>query len=157
MIQLSINAMKPLAYHLDLGAKLAPLRRRGVLIVGSGNIVHNLRRVDASRPTGALDWAQRFNDATRDRLIDAPADAASLADHPDYERAVPTADHFIPALYLAGLAAAEKSAPNVLIDGYAYGSLSMTAYGLNGHCPTSPTTGSGAAAFPDVPADESNI
>jgi len=157
VVQLAINAMKPFDYHLELGAKLAPLRRRGVLVVGSGNIVHNLGRVDWSRPADAFDWARRFNEATRDRLLHAAGDAAALVEHPDFELAAPTPDHFIPALYFAGLAAADGTAPNVLIDGYAYRSLSMTAYGLDGYCPASTTAASGAAALPQVPPEDANI
>lgn len=55
-------------------------------------------------------------------------EVASLASHPDYERAAPTSEHFLPLLYTAGLASA---ALDVLIDGYTFGSLSMTAYALN--------------------------
>ena len=158
VLQLAINAMKPMEYHLDLGAKLAPLRQRGVLIVGSGNIVHNLRRADVRQEARGFEWAQRFNEATMACLLDAPGDAARLAEHPDYDLAAPTPDHFIPALYFAGLAAAANDAkPNVLIDGYLAGSLSMTAYGLDGHCPVSTIADGGAAALPDIPADQANL
>src|ERR1700761_5873623 len=60
VVQMSINALEGLDYHLGLGAALAPLRERGVLVVGSGNIVHNLSGMDPSRPDGGFDWAHRF-------------------------------------------------------------------------------------------------
>ncbi len=157
VLQLAINAMKPAEYHVELGAKLAPLRRQGVMIVGSGNVVHNLGRVDSSHETSGFDWAQRFNEATTACLLDAPGDAARLVEHPDYDLAAPTPDHFIPALYIAGVAAADDSRANVLIDGYTYGALSMTSYGIDGFCPTQTTADGGAAAMPDVPADEANV
>ena len=157
VLQLAINAMKPAEYHVDLGTKLAALRRQGVMIIGSGNIVHNLHRVDFRQENAGFDWAHRFNEATMACLLDAPGDAARLIEHPDYDLAAPTPDHFIPALYFAGLAAADDSKANVLIDGYLAGSLSMTAYGLDGHCPASTAADGGAAAMPDVPADEANV
>src|SRR5262249_4306812 len=57
VVQLSINAFQPLDYHLKLGADLAPLRERGVLIVASGNVVHNLPGIDRDRPEQGFDWA----------------------------------------------------------------------------------------------------
>ena len=126
VVQLSINAEKPLEYHLDLGTRLAPLRERGILIVGSGNIVHNLRLMDASLPEGGFDWATRFDNAARQILTTDPAEVLQLCEHPDYRAAVPTPDHFIPMLYFAGLAGTQPA--SVLVDGYTYGSLSMTSY-----------------------------
>jgi len=131
VVQLSIDASKPLDYHLNLGAQLAPLRERGVLIVASGNIVHNLPGVDWSMPDAGFDWAQRFDEATQELMLTNPTELATLDAHRDYGKAVPTPDHFIPALYLAGLAgASETLGTQTLVDGYAYGSLSMTAYTL---------------------------
>ncbi|WP_163752174.1 4,5-DOPA-extradiol-dioxygenase [Mycolicibacterium helvum] len=130
VVQLAINAEKPLDYHLELGAKLATLRERGVLILGSGNIVHNLGGMDPALGDRGFDWARRFDDEARARLLTDPADAVGLREHADYSAAVPTPDHFLPMLYFAGLAAADGSGVDVLTDGYAYGSLSMTSYTL---------------------------
>jgi 4,5-DOPA dioxygenase extradiol len=131
VLQLAIDARQPLDYHFDLGARLAPLRSRGVLIVASGNVVHNLGRLDWSSPDAAFDWAQRFNEAARAVVVGAPGDVAKLAEHPDYALAAPTPDHFVPLAYFAGLAAvgSDHGGPaEVLVDGYAYGSLSMTCF-----------------------------
>jgi len=138
VVQLSIDATRPFEYHLELGARLAPLRERGVLVVASGNVVHNLRRVDWHQPDGGFDWARRFDEAAKDIMTGAPGDILQLRQHPDFAPAVPTPDHFIPLLYLAGLAAAAGTPADVLIEGYALGSLSMTAYTLGGD--RTPTT-----------------
>ena len=135
VVQLSINALQPLEYHLDIGARLAPLRDQGVLVLGSGNVVHDLRRIDWAAPTSGFDWAQRFDDAAITLMRDRPGDILELVEHPDFDRAVPTPDHFIPLLYIAGMAAASGDTPEVLIDGYAYGSLSMTCFTLGADCP----------------------
>ena len=158
VVQLSINAAKPLDYHLNLGAKLAPLRDRGVLIVASGNVVHNLRGMDWQLTDYGYDWAQRFDEDAKTRMLTDPAGFATLDAHRDYRRAVPTPDHFIPALYLAGLAAATDSPDTeVLVDGYAYGSLSMTAYAI-GLASSGTAEGAGSPKPPaDLPADASNI
>jgi 4,5-DOPA dioxygenase extradiol len=157
VVQLSINAHKDFDYHLELGAKLAPLRERGVLVVASGNVVHNLRAVDWTLSDDGYDWAQRFDEAAKSQVLSAPARIPALDRHPDYRHAVPTPDHFIPLLYFAGLAEAGADSVEVLVDGYTYGSLSMTAYTLG--LPTPAGNGSGSACAPPsgVPADDSNM
>jgi 4,5-DOPA dioxygenase extradiol len=130
VVQLSLDASKPLEYHVALGAALAPLRDDGVLIVASGNVVHNLPAIVPSMGERGFDWAHRFDDAARALMTASPGDIASLAAHPDFGAAVPTPDHFLPLLYVAGLAAAAGKPADVVIDGYGYGSLSMTAYSL---------------------------
>ena len=83
VVQLSLNAQKPIEYHLDLARRLAPLRDRGVLILASGNVVHNWQQVD----TG-FDWAHRFDDAVCEQLALDPANILSVTGHLDYGRAV---------------------------------------------------------------------
>jgi 4,5-DOPA dioxygenase extradiol len=158
VVQLSINADQPLDYHLQLGAKLAPLRERGVLIVASGNVVHNLRGMDWKLADDGYDWAQRFDEDAKTRMLTDPTEFVTLDAHRDFDHAVPTPDHFIPALYLAGLAGA-SGAPDteVLVDGYAYGSLSMTAYTLGLSCPSSAGKGGSPQPPADLPPDASNI
>jgi 4,5-DOPA dioxygenase extradiol len=158
VVQLSVNADKDFDYHLELGAKLAPLRASGVLILGSGNVVHNLRGVDFGMPDGGFDWARRFDADARETMLDDPLNAARLDAHRDFHHAVPTPDHFLPLLYLAGLAGASREGADVLVDGCAYGSLSMTAYTL-GLPPTggSPAQGPAAALPAGLPADGINI
>jgi 4,5-DOPA dioxygenase extradiol len=156
VVQLSINATKRFDDHVALGARLAPLRERGVLVVASGNVVHNLRAIDWSEPEAGFDWNRRFDDSVADVMTTSPADAARLADHSDYDLAAPTPDHFIPLLYVAGLAAASGETAHTLVDGYAMGSLSMVSYAVG--CDTlEPRGGAGAPVLPDVPADETNL
>src|SRR5688500_5137200 len=78
VVQLSINALQPLDYHLDIGRRLAPLRDEAVLIVTSGNVVHNLRRIAWDQPTDGFDWAQRFGAAAADVLSSSPGDLLRL-------------------------------------------------------------------------------
>ena len=80
VVQLSINALKAADYHVDLGAKLAALRDRGILILGSGNVVHNLGRIQWDQPDAGLDWAPRFDDAAGELLAGDPSTVLQLAD-----------------------------------------------------------------------------
>ena len=157
VVQLSINALKPLDYHLELGARLAALRERGVMVVASGNVVHNLGRIQWNRPDAAFDWAERFDEAVVEQVAQAPGDVLRLTGHPDFPAAVPTPDHFIPLLYLAGMATQGDAPLDALVRGYALGSISMTCYGL-GADGLSCTQGEGAASLPaGVPADQTNL
>jgi 4,5-DOPA dioxygenase extradiol len=128
VVQLSINAFKDLAYHFDLGARLARLRERGIFILGSGNVVHNLGAIDMRLGEAGFDWAERFDDAAREAMTSSPQHLLDVEGRPDFDLAVPTPDHFIPLLYLAGLAQEAGGCGEVIVDGYMGGSLSMTSY-----------------------------
>jgi 4,5-DOPA dioxygenase extradiol len=156
VLQLSINGLKPLDYHVDLGRRLAPLRDRGILILGSGNVVHNLRLIARDKPDGAFDWAERFDGAVARQLESRPGDILAVTGHPDYALAVPTPDHFSPLLYIAGVAEAAGEPMEALVGGYAMGSLSMTCYGVGTRFMCREEEG--AATIPGhVPADQTNI
>jgi 4,5-DOPA dioxygenase extradiol len=113
--------------------------------------------MDWDRADDGYDWALRFNEAAKIRMLTDPTELAGLDAHRDFRVAVPTPDHFIPALYLAGLAGATDEDATVLVDGYAYGSLSMTAYTLGLSCPPVADVGGSPTSRSDAPPDESNI
>ena len=157
VVQLSINALKPLAYHLELGAKLAALRARGIMVVASGNVVHNLGRIQWTRPDAAFDWAERFDEAVARQLADAPGDILKLAEHPDFAAAVPTPDHFIPLLYVAAMAAEQGARLDPLVRGYAMGSISMSCYGLGADLELRKHPTCAARLPANVPPEQTNI
>jgi len=108
VLQLSIDYSKPPLYHYDLAKELAALRKKGVLIIGSGNMVHNLRMVawdKLDEPEFGYDWAQEINQIFKEKIV--AGDVQSLI---HYERlgsaaqlAIPTPDHYYPLLYTLGL------------------------------------------------------
>lgn len=156
VVQLSINALQPLGYHVALGARLTALRERGILLLSSGNVVHNLRLIERDKPTVGTDWARRFDEAARHQMAEDPSAILKLAEHPDYDKAVPTPDHFIPLLYTAGIAAKDGRSQS-LIQGYSLGSLSMTSY-LVGASLDLPSRAKGRNDLPDdIPSDQTNI
>ncbi len=158
VVQLSIHSAEPFGYHFDLGRRLAPLRDRGILILGSGNVVHNLRRIDFHRPELALDWALRFDEAVKTTMTARPAALATIDAQADYALSVPTPEHFLPLAYLCGLcdAAGEPAVP--FNEGATMGSITMTSYLLGWPAPRL-EGGDGAAGLPDpgaVPPDQTN-
>jgi 4,5-DOPA dioxygenase extradiol len=133
VVQLSIDGMQPPRVHYELGRKLAPLRDEGVLVIGSGNVVHNLRVLNRRDDAPAFDWAVRFNDRVRDAL--ARRDHDALVDYAaggeDAALSVPTPEHYLPLLYVAALQA-EDEPMSFPVDGIDKGSLGMltTAAGV---------------------------
>jgi 4,5-DOPA dioxygenase extradiol len=158
VLQLSIHARAPLPYHLDLGKRLAPLRDRGVFILGSGNVVHNLRRVDRSCGDRGFEWNDRFDQHVRSLMTSDPAALAGIATHPDYPLAVPSTEHFLPLAYLAGLCTAAGEAAQPFAEGRTLGSLSMTSYLLGMNPPAARRDGSDEQSLPTrVPPEQTNI
>ncbi len=157
VVQLSLNALKPFDYHIDLGRRLAPLRERGILVLGSGNVVHNLRRLNWRNRDSGEDWAYRFDDAAAALMSERPADIAELQQHPDYGMAVPTPDHFLPLCYIAGIAAATGTVASPLVRGCTLGSISMTCYGAGTDGVACTQGGAGAEVPTGVPPDQTNL
>lgn len=126
VVQLSIDGTQPPSYHYELARKLTPLRDEGVLIVGSGNVVHNLGRIQWAEDTPAYDWATRFNTRVRECLL--AGDHASLIDYPalsaDSRLSVPTPEHYLPLLYVIAQQT-DGEALSLPIDGIELGSISM--------------------------------
>lgn len=157
VLQLSIHAAAPLAYHLDLGARLAPLRERGIFILASGNVVHNLRRVDWEYGDRGFDWAERFDAHVRDLMTSQPSAVGRVDRHPDYALAVPTPDHFLPLGYIAGLCEAAGETARPFAEGRTLGSLSMTSYLLGMAVPPSAPRGAHEQSLPDdLPPEQTN-
>ena len=128
VFQLSIDYDQPAAFHYAVGRDLAALRSMGVLVMGSGNVVHNLRATDRGTPDGPVasrPWAQSFDDAVKAAL--AGRDDRALV---GYEKlagastAVATPDHYFPFLYALGAAGTGERAKTVY-EGFQSGTLSM--------------------------------
>jgi 4,5-DOPA dioxygenase extradiol len=129
VVQLSIDATRPPAWHRDVGALLRPLREEGILLVGSGNVVHNLEAYAwGAHPAQPYAWALGFESAVRERLL--AGDPVSLVDYTrlgeDALLSAPTPEHYLPLLYAIGASHPQESVtfPTDGIDG---GSISMLA------------------------------
>lgn len=127
VVQLAIDERQPPRFHYELGKRLAPLREEGILVIGSGNLVHNLHSYAWGRDgVNAYDWAARFEQRVRDLLL--AGDDASLVAYDKLGRdamlSIPTPDHYLPLLYVLGLRRSDDpvSFPVEGVDG---GSVSM--------------------------------
>lgn len=134
IVQLSIDERQPAAFHLEVGKRLAPLREEGVLIVGSGNLVHNLHTYAWGRhPQEPYDWAVRFEQQAREMLI--AGEHAPLVDYEalgrDAHLSVPTPDHYLPLLYVIGTRQA-GDAVSFPVEGVDGGSISMLSVEIGG-------------------------
>ncbi|WP_428224489.1 4,5-DOPA dioxygenase extradiol [Flavobacterium sp.] len=131
VIQLSIDYTKPAEYHFELGKKLQALRERGILIIGSGNIIHNLRLVDfanINKVDYGYDWAHEAFDTINKQLMEG--NYKPLIEYEKqskaFQLAIPTPDHYLPLLYILGLQ--NKNEELSLFNNHLLaGSLSMTS------------------------------
>jgi 4,5-DOPA dioxygenase extradiol len=133
VLQLSLDYTKDPAYHYELAKELAPLRRKGVLIIGSGNMVHNLQLISVNdfseiNKEFGFDWAYEMNEIFKSRIT--ARDHKALIDYPALSKsaklAVPSPEHYLPLLYI--LALQEKNENAVFFNDKAVaGSLTMTS------------------------------
>ncbi|HET9095504.1 MAG TPA: hypothetical protein VFN37_02485, partial [Candidatus Baltobacteraceae bacterium] len=129
VVQLSIDETKPPEYHFELAQRLAPLRDEGVLVIGSGNIVHNLHAYAWGRhPAEPFDWALRFEARVRELLL--AREDASLVNYESLGRdallSAPTPDHYLPLIYALALRR-ESDQITFPVEGIDGGSVSMLA------------------------------
>ena len=131
VLQLSIDYNKPPQYHYDLAKQLASLRKKGVLIIGSGNMVHNLRMIawnKINEPNYGFDWAIEMDQLFKQKIADK--DHKSLIHYETLNKAsklaIPTPDHYFPLLYTLGLQD-EKDETSFFNDKLVGGSLNMTS------------------------------
>jgi 4,5-DOPA dioxygenase extradiol len=129
IVQLSIDETQPASFHYDIGQKLAPLRDEGVLIVGSGNLIHNLHAYAWGRHMpDPYEWAIRFEERARDMMLNGRF--APLVNYesigPDAQLSIPTPDHYLPLLYVLGTRQKDE-AVTFPVEGIDGGSVSMLA------------------------------
>ena len=128
VLQLSLNLALAPEIHFQIGQKLAILRQQGVLIMGSGNIVHNLRQISWDENAPAHEWATEFDDWVKSKIIarDFKALFNPTEDSAAGKLSVPTPEHFLPLLYILG-GASEEDSINYEFQGIQNSSISMSS------------------------------
>lgn len=128
VFQLSVDYTQPASYHYEMAKLLAPLREQGVLIIGSGNIVHNLRIIKWEQDAEPFGWAVEFDENVKELLL-----AGKHEKLVDYEKlgksavmSVPTNDHYLPMMYPLALAGKDKI--EFTYEGIQHGSVSMRCF-----------------------------
>ncbi|HEX4876117.1 MAG TPA: 4,5-DOPA dioxygenase extradiol [Chitinophagaceae bacterium] len=131
VLQLSIDYSKPAQYHYNLAKELAALRKKGVLIIGSGNMIHNLRMVawdKLDKPGFGYDWAIEMHELFRKKISEG--DHQALINYESLSKsarlAIPTPDHYYPLMYILGLQEKNET-PYFFNDQLVAGSLNMTS------------------------------
>lgn len=129
LFQISVDAYAPPEAHYQIGRELRALREEGVLIFGTGNIVHNLRLVNWNMDNKGFDWAYEFDDFIYNNILNKNHDnILKYKELGDVAKlAVPTPDHFYPLLYVLG-ASSEDDKVSVYNKSPVLGSLTMTSY-----------------------------
>lgn len=128
IIQLSLDYRKDAAYHYEIGMQLQALRRKGVMIIGSGNMVHNLGIMDWKNADGGYDWAVKANDTFKNLISNN--DHKALVNYSKLGRevqlSIPSPEHYLPLLYILALKN-EKEKVTYFNDQEVYGSIAMTS------------------------------
>jgi 4,5-DOPA dioxygenase extradiol len=133
VLQLSIDYTKPPQWHFELAKELAALRKKGVLIIGSGNIVHNLRMIKWHMQDTGFDWALETNDKFKQYMQDG--DFKKLINYQalgkEAQLSIPTPEHYLPLLYVLGMKD-EKESLSFFNDKTLMGSIAMTSVKIGG-------------------------
>jgi 4,5-DOPA dioxygenase extradiol len=128
VFQMSLNRLGDEKYHYNLGRKLSSLRRKGILIIGSGDIVHNLRIMNNEVDAAPFEWATEFDNYIAEAIVSRKHDNIIAYDRTGESAglSVPTKEHYLPLLYIAGLQE-ESDEVKFIYKGIQHSSISMTS------------------------------
>jgi 4,5-DOPA dioxygenase extradiol len=130
VLELSIDINRTPRYHFELGRRLAGLRTERILVIGSGNIVHNLGEIDWNPDASPFEWAIEFDELVKQAILSK--DFETLIDHEKIgdiaTRSVPTNDHYLPMLYTLGMTASDEEPISFFHESIQHGSVSMRCF-----------------------------